>query len=248
MIRTLFFILIHLFWTGTVGILAILISPFDIHGRMIGRLTRVWASIILRASGIRYRITGLEQLDPDMHYFFVANHESAFDIPLAFAGLPYHLVSIAKKELKKIPILGWAMIRARHIFVDRRNHRSALKSLEKGAASLRKHPRSVLIFPEGTRSTDGQVHRFKRGGVGVALDLGIPVVPTAICGTGDILARRSLKIKRAEIELRLGAPIDTREWSEKSKGEFTDYLREKVVSLKESGTSDRKRHAQAVQV
>jgi len=226
------------------GIVTILVSPLDIHGRMIGKISRLWAFIFLKVSGIPYRVSGLEQLDPDKQYFFAANHESALDIPLVFANLPYQLVSIAKKELKKIPILGWAMMRAKHIFIDRHNYQSAKKSLNQAIESMRKHPRSVLVFPEGTRSTDGEIHRLKKGGLGLAVDLGIPIVPVAICGTADILARRSLKLKPGKVELKIGTPVDTTSLSGKNKAELADYLREQVVLLRESWMVNQRKQPQ----
>lgn len=243
MIRNIFALINHVFWTGVLGTVAVLVSPFDTRGKIISKVTRLWAFLLLKGSGVPYRVIGLDQLDRDEHYIFAANHESAFDIPLVFAALPFRLVSLAKKELKKIPFLGWAMVRARHIFVDRQNHRRALESLRKAAESLKKYPRSVLIFPEGTRSTDGEIHRFKKGGLSLAFDSGMLVVPVAVCGTSDILIRRSLRLGPGEIELRIGPPVDTGAWGGKSRSEFADYLRKQVVSLKTAWFSEKDRRA-----
>ena len=91
----------------------------------------------------------MEFLKPNGSYIFAGNHASGFDILLAFAGLPYWVVSIAKIELKSIPVLGWVMRAAGHIFVDRGRQEQALKSLEIARESLLKMPRSVLLFPKG---------------------------------------------------------------------------------------------------
>ena len=238
MVRSIFLLINYFLWTFLLGGLVILVSAFDIKGRMIGKIIRLWGWILMKASGIKYRIRGLENLVPSPNYFFAANHESALDIPAALAALPFQVVFVAKKELKKIPFLGWGMTRARYIFVDRSRHQAALKSLEKAAESLKKYPRSVLVFPEGTRSTDGQVHRFKRGALGVALQVGMPVVPLAICGTSDVLSRRSLRLRSGEVEIRLGVPIDTELWSGRSPNEFADYVREQVISLKNAWRSE----------
>ncbi|MFQ6673956.1 MAG: lysophospholipid acyltransferase family protein, partial [Fidelibacterota bacterium] len=196
--------------------------------------------ILLKASGVRYRVAGLEKLDPRGHYFFATNHESAFDIPLAFGGLPYHVVPIAKRELRKIPIMGWAMVRAKHIFIDRQNYKKAMESLREAGESLQRHPRSVLIFPEGTRSTNGEIHRFKKGGLGLAVDLGMPVVPMASCGTRDIVPKRSFVIHPGKIELKIGDPIDTKLWKEKGRTEFSNFVREQVILLRTSWAAGQK--------
>ena len=240
MVRSIFTIFNIFLWTGIIGSLVMLVSLIDIHGRIIGKLTRLWAIFILKASGIPYRITGLKHLDRDKNYFFASNHSSSLDIPLIFAGLPYQLVSIAKKELKKIPIMGWAMIRAKHIFIDRSNSREAKKSLMKAIGSLQKHPRSILIFPEGTRSTDGEIHKFKKGGLGLAIDIGMPVVPVASCGTADVLSKRSMRFRKCDVELRLGEPVETVSWSSKDKGELAKYIQEQVVQLRESWLEEKK--------
>lgn len=232
MIRTIFFFINYFFWTFLLGSVSIFVGILDHSGRTIGKIVRLWAQILLRVGGIRYRVLGLEKLDPDQDYFFVGNHESAFDILLSYAGLPYCLVSIAKKELKKVPIMGWAMVLAKHIFVDRTNYRKTMKSLEEAEISLKKYPRSVLLFPEGTRSPDGEIHRFKRGGLNLAVNVGMPVIPMTFCGTRNIMVKRGLRVHSGEIELRLGYPIDTTLWKDENPNSFAQVVREKVVAMK----------------
>ncbi|MFQ6616139.1 MAG: lysophospholipid acyltransferase family protein [Fidelibacterota bacterium] len=239
MIRTGFFIIVHVLATGLLGIVVLIISPFDFRGRLIGGVVRLWARILVAASGVVTRVRGLENLDPKRHYFFACNHESAFDIPLALGGLPYHAVPVAKKELKKIPVMGWAMSRAKHIFVDRRDYRKAMETLEEARESLRKYPRSVLIFPEGTRSRDGEIHPFKKGGLGLAIDLDMPVVPVAICGTARVLPPRSLMIRKGKVELRVGSPIDTEPWRDRNRSDFANTVRQEVLALRKAWLSER---------
>ncbi|MFQ6676665.1 MAG: lysophospholipid acyltransferase family protein, partial [Fidelibacterota bacterium] len=222
MIRTAFFLVIHILSTGLLGIGVLIISPLDSTGRIIGAIVKLWARILLLASGVRYRVRGLENLNSRKHYFFASNHESALDIPLTLGGLPFHAVPVAKKELKKVPVMGWAMTRAKHIFVDRFDYRRAAETLIEARESLRKHPRSVIIFPEGTRSRNGEVHRFKKGGLGLAIDLGMPVVPVAVCGTGRVIPPRSLLLRKGDVELRVGSPMDTGPWRNRNRSEFAD--------------------------
>ena len=234
MLRQLFFLLNVFFWTTVLGTVAIVIGIFEPKGRFIGWLARVYSRILLWASGVKYCVSGLEKLDRNSHYIFASNHESAFDIPLILGGLPFHIVSLAKRELKKIPILGWAMIVARHVFIDRFNKKRAVESLEKVKSSLLKNPRSLMIFPEGTRSKDGQVHQFKKGGLAIALEIGMDVVPLAVCGTGAIVAKKSFRLNRGEVELKVGEPIRPAEWEGSSKNEFANHVRRQVVMMKSS--------------
>lgn len=130
------------------------------------------------------------------------------------------------------------MMGARHIFIDRHNSRRAIASLKEASESLTRNPRSIILFPEGTRSPDGDIHQFKRGGLSLALSVGMHVVPVAQCGTRDVLEKKSLWLKKGEVEMRLGRPIDPDPWRGKSKKEFADYVRTEVVSLKNGWLAD----------
>ncbi|RPH04160.1 MAG: 1-acyl-sn-glycerol-3-phosphate acyltransferase [bacterium TMED144] len=164
--------------------------------------------------------------------FFVPNHESALDIPLVFASIPMHVVSVAKIELSRIPFFGWSMIAGGHFFVDRSNHKKAMRSIEQARISMKKNPRSIFLFPEGTRSLNGKVGRFKKGGLKLAIDLGVPIVPIGIIGTNQFQSnlRRGLNI--GSLELNIGKPIQTKKIKEEELPSFVEDLREKVILLK----------------
>ena len=219
-------------WTLLFASLGIIGSLFEWRGRFLGWVAQTWSKTLLAIGGIKYSIIGLERLDLNSHYVFVANHESALDIPLVFAGLPFHLVAISKIELKWIPIFGWAMMAGGHFFVDRRNFTRALKSLEKAKLSMAKNPRSVIIYPEGTRSLDGKVKPFKKGGLVMAMQMGVPVVPIALCGTGNVLKKKGLALNRQAIELRIGNPIETQNLSTDNRNQFVEDVRQEVIALK----------------
>ena len=174
----------------------------------------------------------MDKLDPNQQYVFASNHESAFDIPLTLAGIPWHVVPIAKKELKKIPFLSWAMLAAGHIFIDRSNHLKALQSIDKIKNSLKKNPRSILVFPEGTRTLDGKMKPFKKGGIILAINTGLPIVPIACCGTFDVLVKGSKKFNPKLIELRFGSPIYTSPDDIDNRNEITEQVKKAVISLK----------------
>ena len=212
--------------------IGIILTPIDWRGKIWARIVRNWAKSILWIVNIRYSTTGLDKLNFDQQYVFVSNHESAFDIPLTLAAIPWHVVPVSKKELKRIPFLSWAMLAAGHIFIDRSNHKKALSSLNKIRKSLNKNPRSILIFPEGTRSLDGKIKPFKKGGIILAINAGLPIVPIACCGTFDVLVKGSKKFNPKPIELRFGSPIFTSPKDINNRNEITEQVKNEVIKLK----------------
>ena len=232
MIKSIFFIINVVLWTFLLGTLAIVLGFIDKKGKLISFGIRCWSKILIFFSGVKIKIIGLENLRKDKNYIFASNHESNFDIPLIFSSINLHLVSIAKKELKKIPIFGWAMKSGQHIFIDRFNKIEALKSLKLAKNSIIKNPRSIIIFPEGTRSFDGKIKQFKKGGLSIAFDLEMDVVPIAVCGTRNVLKRGSIFIKPCPIQLRIGKPVNINQWKNKKKIDFANYVQKKVVEMK----------------
>ena len=232
MIKSIFFIINVVLWTFLLGTLAILLGFIDKKGKLISFGIRCWSKILIFFSGVKIKIIGLENLKKDKNYIFASNHESNFDIPLIFSSINLHLVSIAKKELKKIPIFGWAMKSGQHIFIDRFNKIEALKSLKLAKNSIFKNPRSIIIFPEGTRSFDGKIKQFKKGGLSIAFDLEMDVVPIAVCGTRNVLKRGSIFIKPCLIQLRIGKPVNINQWKNKKKIDFANYIQKKVLEMK----------------
>lgn len=205
-------------------------------GKPIAWVAKIWSKIILFISGVPYSVKGLEKLDPDKQYVFASNHESAFDILLVLASLPYQLVFISKIELRKIPFLGWAMVLGKHIFVKRKSHKAALASLETARKSLKKYPRSIVIFPEGTRSLDGHMKPFKKGGIVLSIQTNLPLVPMGICGTFDVVKKGTFSIQPKPIHLIVGQPIDTSKYDYDDRNQVTEILRNEIVNLKSSWT------------
>ena len=238
LIRSIWVLFNIFFWTPIWATIGIIFSFFDWSGRPIAWVAKQWSKLLLFISGIPYTVNGLDHLDPDQQYVFTANHESAFDILLVYAALPHKLVFLAKTELKKIPFLGWAMVLGKHIFVDRKNHKAALASMDIAKDSLKKYPRSIMIFPEGTRSLDGQMKPFKRGGTVLAIETGLPVVPVAICGTFDVTKKGSFNIHPKTIGLVIGHPVPTTGLSIEDRNTVTETLRQQVVNLKSTWSQE----------
>jgi len=219
-------------WTSFFGLLGIFASIFESNkGKILGHCARLWGKFILFFTGVRYSVKGLDNLNPKGPYIFACNHASGYDVPLAFAGLPYWLISIAKIELKSVFILGWVMETAGHIFVDRKRSENAIASLEKSKKSLINNPRSILLFPEGTRTMDGELGFFKRGGLMLSMDTGIPIVPIGLVGTFEMLKKGTWSFKNQPLEIRIGNPIHPKTFSNDSKNSLAKYVKSQVQAL-----------------
>jgi 1-acyl-sn-glycerol-3-phosphate acyltransferase len=169
---------------------------------------RVWAPGILYAIFVRLDIAGLADLDLSQPCFFAVNHQSWVDIPVLFAALPVPVLFVAKRELGRVPFLGWFMKGMGMVLVDRADRKAAVRSVGTAAERLRQGW-SLLSFPEGTRSADGRVQRFKTAAFAAAVEAGAPVVPIALEGTGRILPRGSLRNRPGTIRVAVGHPILT---------------------------------------
>ncbi|HSM14536.1 MAG TPA: lysophospholipid acyltransferase family protein [Thermoanaerobaculia bacterium] len=167
---------------------------------------RLWAPGLLTGAGARLSVCGLERLDLGRPYFFVANHSSWIDIPALFRALPVELRFLAKRELARVPLLGRYIRAMGMVFIDRDDSRRASRSVG-AAADLLREGHCVLSFPEGTRSRDGRLGRFKTGGFGAPIETGVAVVPVAILGAGAVLPADGFRVRPGRIEVRFGDPI-----------------------------------------
>jgi 1-acyl-sn-glycerol-3-phosphate acyltransferase len=169
---------------------------------------RIWARPLIWATGAKYRVEPLPEIDFSQPHIYAMNHQSMLDIACAFATIPANIRFIAKDVLKWVPFIGWYMWATGMIFVDRSRSTRALKSLSKAARRIREGA-SILVFPEGTRSKTGEVLPFKRGPFVLAIEAGVPIVPIAIHGSGKVLPSGTFDIVPAEVRLKMGAPILT---------------------------------------
>lgn len=234
MIRTLFIIGWILLVTGFFSIIAIIASSFDKKGNMLHKLAGTWARSILFASRIKVTVKGFSNIAPGRSYIFMSNHQSNFDIPVLLAKLTIQFRWLAKAELFKIPLFGLAMQRAGYISIDRFNRESAIESLEKAAGTI-KDKASVFIFPEGTRSRDGNIGPFKKGGFVLAVDAGIPIVPVIIHGTWRIMPKQGIRIKPGNVVLEIRKPIETTHYTRKTKEDLMDKVRQIICVSFEKG-------------
>jgi 1-acyl-sn-glycerol-3-phosphate acyltransferase len=185
-------------------------------GELAHLVGRFWAKSILFVSRAKVSVRGLEHIDPYAAYVYMANHQSMFDILALLGYLPIQFRWLAKKELFQIPVFGYSMARVGYISIDRSNRKSAHKSLQKAAQKIA-HGVSVVIFPEGSRSVDGQIKPFKIGGFHLAMRSGRPIVPVVIYGSCHVMPKGRLRIRPGFIIVSINPPVETTSYNSKTK-------------------------------
>jgi 1-acyl-sn-glycerol-3-phosphate acyltransferase len=204
--RTVFFLIPAItVYTIVLGAASIFSSLFDRRGYFAHQCARTWSRLILKTTGVRVTVEGLDRIVPGTTYVFVSNHQSIYDTPVVFASLPYQLRIIAKESLARFPVLGWHLRRGRHLFVDRK-HPDRTGILTRWRA-LVSEGLSLIIYAEGTRSADGHVARFKAGSFLLAIEAGLPVVPLSIIGTRQVMPKGRLRTEPADVTLVVHDPI-----------------------------------------
>jgi 1-acyl-sn-glycerol-3-phosphate acyltransferase len=191
--------------TLAIGSFAVLICPLS-H-RAAFHCATVWAWLLCRLALIRVRVVGRENAKHGQPYIIMSNHQSHFDILAFYGHWGRQFRWVIKKELRNVPGLGWYCAAGRHIFIDRSSHEGAIRSLET-ARPLLEEGISVTLFPEGTRSQNGRLQPFKKGGFMVALALGLPILPISISGSRHVLPARSTRLMPGTIQIRVHPPID----------------------------------------
>jgi 1-acyl-sn-glycerol-3-phosphate acyltransferase len=222
-----------IFLTIGFGLVGLVISFTDPSGRKQIVLARVWARCLLWVSGVRVKVEGLEKIAPDGSYVFVSNHLSYMDTPVVLANIPVQFRFLAKRGLFQIPLLGTHLARAGHIPVPRDDARAAVKTMSAAAQTIRERAVSLLIFPEGGRSHDGQLADFKEGAAYIAIRAGVPVVPIALKGTHEVLPYGSAHVRAGVVIMRVGNPIPTVQGQLRDRERVTVELRDRIVSMLE---------------
>ena len=216
--------------TSVLSTVIILLGIFDRHGKQVYRINQLWTWLVLRIARISLTVRGLDNLDPSEQYVFMVNHQSNIDIPVLVESLSrFQLRWIAKKELLWVPLFGWAMWATKHITVNRSDPNDARKSLERAkqhmAAGI-----SVVVFPEGTRSRDGKLLPFKKGGFLLALQTGKNIVPVTINGSGHLLPSGDWRLRSGNVEVVVGKPIMTETFRAGSIRPLSDRVRQAIAA------------------
>ena len=197
----------------------------------------VWGWGILMAAGARLTVEGADRLSENEHYFFIANHKSAIDIPIMAAALRGRARFMVKHTLFRVPVLGWCMKMHGFVPIDRSSPRKAKQSIDRMAARLDKRPISLLVFAEGTRIDDDAIGPFKHGSMNVCQRTGMSVVPLAIVGSRDIHRARILRVNSGAVHVSIGRPIPADEVARQTTAELARSTRDAVALLYEDACS-----------
>lgn len=191
------------------GLVAIFASLLRVRGGVYTWATSEWARAVLWASGTPVSLHGAERVDWREPQVLVCNHVSWYDVFAIAAVLPVGYHFVAKKELERIPLFGMAWKAAGHISIDRSNRQSAVASLRRAGEKIRSERGTVVIFPEGTRSRTGELQPFKKGAFVLAIEAGVPIVPTVVRGSFDIMPPGRWVVRPRRIHLHFCAPVPT---------------------------------------
>ncbi len=213
---------------GSVG--ALVLGAIDKSGDLVLALARLWSRVILGVPGVKLEVKMRAPLEPGRPYVFMPNHASMVDIWAVFVAIPASFRFIAKKQLASIPLFGWAMAAGRFIFIDRQNAASARRTMDEASRRIRAG-QSVVIFPEGTRTRDGRLMPFKKGGFHLAIDSGAAVVPVAIKGSREVMPRGSALIRAGTVTLEVDAPIPTTGLTTSDRDALIEKVRGRVAAM-----------------
>jgi 1-acyl-sn-glycerol-3-phosphate acyltransferase len=198
-------------------------------GNLAFSLTKIWAYTMLAVSFVRTEIKNKEKIVRGQSYIIISNHQSQYDILALVTRLGIQFRWFIKKEILKIPIFGYGLYAARNIYLDRTNTDKAIESINKGMDRL---PRgaSVMVFAEGTRSADGKIHEFKKGGFMAAIIRKIPILPVTVNGSRRVLPKGSLVVKPGKIQVVVGNPIETEGYTTDTVQKLIDKTRKAIIA------------------
>jgi 1-acyl-sn-glycerol-3-phosphate acyltransferase len=228
MIRTIITVATVIIMTLICSSLATIFGLFGPYSKIIYIIAKIWTNSILFAAGVKLHVEGIEKIDPKKSYIFIGNHQSHFDVLSLFSVLPLTVRFMAKKELFKIPVFGWSLYASGTIRIDRSNRERAISSMN-NALNRIKRGVSVVVFPEGTRSEEGIIREFKKGGFVLAIKGEIPVVPVSISGSRFILPKNTIRIRPGNIKLVISDPINTKDYGYQQREKLSRNVRDIII-------------------
>lgn len=228
MVRSALLVALGVAITAFFSFWAVIFSFFDNAENNVHKVANIWSKTLLFLCGVKVEVIGGKNIIHGKPQVLLANHQSDFDILISLAYVPGQFRWLAKKELFTIPVFGRAMRAAGYIEIDRQHHEDAMKSLDLAARRIRRG-KSIMSFPEGTRSRNGEIKAFKPGTFYLAIQAGAPIVPISIIGSGDIMPKRSLRIKPGKIKLVIDKPIDTTNYTLDTRQELINTVRQVII-------------------
>ena len=217
--------------TVAFGTVSLLVSLVDKTGRAQHQIARVWARVCVRVSGSSITVRGAEHLRKHAVAVYAANHTSYMDTPVIFSSLPFQFRILAKKELWSIPFIGWYLGRSGQIQINTENPHATLSSLGAGAKALRSGM-PLFVFPEGGRTSDGELKPFLSGAAYLAIRAQVPLVPIALDGVYDLLPIHARHFYPGELTITVGRPIETKGMNLRQMEELTQRLRAEIEELR----------------
>lgn len=202
---------------------------FSVTGNMAFNISKLWAWNMLIVTGVRVHIKGREKIKEGMQYVIISNHQSQYDILALVTSLNIQFRWVIKKELLYVPLFGWALYAAKNVFIDRSNREKAIASINKAVNRLPQGV-SLLVFAEGTRSKDGTLQKFKKGGFTIAIERQMPILPVVVKGSRAILPKGSLIFHSGNIEVVVCDPIPADQYTH----ETLDLLLDKTYPVIEN--------------
>ena len=220
-------------WAGIatiiLGIPVMIAGLLSRTGNLAFSISKLWAYTMLAVSFVRTEIKNKDKILKETSYIIISNHQSHYDIITLVTTLGIQFRWIIKKEILKLPIFGYALYASRNIFIDRSNTTSAIESINKGFDRLPKGM-SVMVFTEGTRSPDGQIHEFKKGGFITAVARKISILPVTVNGSRRVMRKGSFTLKPGKIQIVIGDPIDTSGYTTDTVQKLIDKTRQTIMA------------------
>jgi 1-acyl-sn-glycerol-3-phosphate acyltransferase len=229
--RTVFYLIPAVtLYTIVCGVVSLLSTLVDRRGYTAHGCARLWAWLILRTTGVEVARSGAL---PDLRAgcIFVSNHASIYDIPILFTALPHQLRIMAKAALGYVPFIGWHLRLAGHLLVDRSNPGPAIF---KRMRRMARQGASLIVFPEGSRSVDGRVGRFKGGIFLLAIETGLPVVPVTVIGSRAVMRKGELTVCPATVKVVVHQSLSTTGLSREDARGLADRTRAIVAGALET--------------
>ncbi|MBH30407.1 MAG: hypothetical protein CMG71_00255 [Candidatus Marinimicrobia bacterium] len=215
----------------------LLLAPIDIFLSVVFRkrrpwfLTWLWSKWVFTLSGLRYELEGEENLTPGESYVFMSNHTHEADIALLYMALKRDIIFIIKQEFRKVPFAGWYAALKGHVFIDRSNSTKAQLTLRRIAKSFKQTSRSLVIFPEGTYFKDGEIRPFRPGGVVLAIETEMKIVPVAIRSKANIDNVIITGTRKNPLKVIIGQPFSIAEFGYPDRYEVANRIRQAVLDL-----------------
>ena len=223
-----FYLVLLIVNTALLATIVVCLSLFDRNGNLVHYVGRFWSLLNLYLAGTRVKLIGHQNLENNRAYIVMSNHQSLFDVWALIGKLPLQIRWIVKQELRRVPLFGYALERMGHLYIDRKDPRGAYHRIESRAGKLHQGT-SFVIFPEGTRSPDGRLQKFRKGGAAMALASGAPILPVTVNGGRFALPKGTLALMPGKIEIIISPPIDPAPFGPDRAGELMDHVKKAIA-------------------